>query len=110
VPGGKATLVPTGLAFALPPGSVGIIKSRSSLAAKHDVEAGAGVIDADYRGEVSVLLRNFGDQPLAIAAGQRIAQLVVFPLAPLLDTPAEETLEQLGETQRGAGGFGSTGM
>jgi dUTP pyrophosphatase len=108
-PGGAATLVRTGIALALPPDSVGIVKSRSSLAARHDVEAGAGVIDADYRGEVRVLLRNFGAAPFAVRAGERIGQLVVFPLYPLASTPREETIEQLGETERGAGGFGSTG-
>lgn len=107
-PGGGATLVGTGLALALPPDSVGLVKSRSSLAARHDVEAGAGVIDADYRGEVSVLLRNFGDRPFAVRAGDRVAQLVVLPLYALAGT-RREGREGLGGTERGAGGFGSTG-
>lgn len=106
--GGKATLIPTGVALALPPHTVGIVKSRSSLAARHNVEAGAGVIDADYRGEVSVLLRNFGDGPFSIRAGDRIAQLVVLPLHPV-GPPREETAAELGDTTRGTGGFGSTG-
>jgi deoxyuridine 5'-triphosphate nucleotidohydrolase len=107
-PGGAATLVRTGIALALPTDSVGIIKSRSSLAARHDIEVGAGVIDADYRGEVSVLLRNFGTSAYDVREGDRIGQLVVLPLQPL-GPPRQESMAQLGETQRGAGGFGSTG-
>jgi deoxyuridine 5'-triphosphate nucleotidohydrolase len=107
-PGGTATLVRTGIAVALPPSSVGIIKSRSSLAARHNVEVGAGVIDADYRGEIGVLLRNFGTDYFDVRAGDRIAQLVVLPLHPL-GAPQEHTLADLGDTERGTGGFGSTG-
>lgn len=110
-PGGSAALVRTGLALALPADSVGFVKSRSSLAARHDVEAGAGVIDADYRGEVSVLLRNFGTFPFAVRAGERIAQLVVLPLHALHGGAAREVAfpAELGATRRGQGGFGSTG-
>jgi deoxyuridine 5'-triphosphate nucleotidohydrolase len=104
-PGGSAVLVGTGVAFALPAGTVGIVKSRSSLAAKHDIEVGAGVIDADYRGEVRVLLRNFGRAPFEVSPGDRIGQLVVLPL----HAGALVQADTLDETRRGAGGFGSTG-
>jgi len=107
-PGGSATMVRTGLALSLPADSVGLIKSRSSLAAKHDVEVGAGVIDADYRGEVSVVLRNFGTRPFEVRAGDRIGQLLVLPLYGLYGS-TEISAVELGETERGAGGFGSTG-
>lgn len=108
-PGGSATLVGTGIAVALPPDSVGFLKSRSSLAARHDIETGAGVIDADYRGEIKVLLRNFGPEPFRVRAGERISQLVVLPLYPLHAAPRPVTHAELGATQRGNGGFGSTG-
>jgi dUTP pyrophosphatase len=108
-PGGVAALVRTGLAFALPEDTVGLIKSRSSLAAKHQIEAGAGVIDADYRGEVSILLRNFGDREFVVRPGDRVAQLVVLQLRRFVGTNEVEA-HQLGDTDRGAGGFGSTGL
>jgi dUTP pyrophosphatase len=108
-PGGAAALVRTGLALGLRRGTVGLIKSRSSLAARHQVEAGAGVIDADYRGEVSVLLRNFGGADFVVRAGDRVAQLLVLALGP--EEACEEVAgaAELGSTARGEGGFGSTG-
>jgi len=104
-PGGRGALVRTGFACALPPGTVGIIKSRSSLAAKHDVEVGAGVIDEDYRGEVRVLLRNFGAEPFEVRRGDRVAQMVVLKL----HAGPVQLCESLDDTARGQGGFGSTG-
>jgi dUTP pyrophosphatase len=106
-PGGRA-LVPTGLAFALPPGTEGQVRPRSGLAAKHGVTVlnAPGTVDADYRGEVQVILANFGDDPFVIERGARIAQLVV---APVLHVAIEETAS-LDDTARGAGGFGSTGL
>ncbi|RAI39950.1 dUTP diphosphatase [Rhodoplanes roseus] len=106
-PGGRA-LVPTGLAIALPPGTEGQVRPRSGLAARHGVTVlnTPGTIDADYRGEVQVVLANFGDAPFAVTRGTRIAQLVVAPVLHVAVTEAET----LDETARGAGGFGSTGL
>jgi len=104
---GKRALVPTGLAMALPAGFEGQVRPRSGLAAKNGVTVlnTPGTIDADYRGEVKVILINLGDEPFTIERGARIAQLVV---APVLQADLIE-VETLSETQRGAGGFGSTG-
>jgi deoxyuridine 5'-triphosphate nucleotidohydrolase len=107
-PGGSGRLVSTGLHVALPPNTVGIIKSRSSLAAKFDVEVGAGVIDEDYRGEVKVLLRNFGSEPFQVVAGMRIAQMVIIPIFKERGQQIP-TRDLLSETERGEAGFGSTG-
>ncbi|NVO17002.1 MAG: dUTP diphosphatase [Rhodoplanes sp.] len=106
-PGARAT-IPTGLAIALPPGTEGQVRPRSGLAARHGVTVlnTPGTIDADYRGEVQVVLANFGDAPFQVARGARIAQLVV---APVLHVMISET-GTLDETARGAGGFGSTGL
>jgi len=100
-------LVPTGLAIALPPGFEAQIRPRSGLAAKYGVTVlnSPGTIDADYRGEVKVLLINHGVQRFKIEPGMRIAQMVVAPVAQVSFTEVEE----LDETERGAGGFGSTG-
>ncbi len=106
MPGDRAA-VPTGIAMAIPKGYEVQVRPRSGLALKHGltVANAPGTIDADYRGEVKVLLVNHGSEPFAIARGDRIAQLVVAPV-----TRARfETREQLDDTQRGAGGFGSTG-
>jgi dUTP pyrophosphatase len=99
--------VPTGLAFALPPGFEGQVRPRSGLAAKHGVTClnTPGTIDADYRGEVKVILINLGEEDFTIRRGDRIAQLVI---APVIQAQWRET-EALDETARGAGGFGSTG-
>ncbi|MEP4034713.1 dUTP diphosphatase [Roseibium polysiphoniae] len=104
---GKRALVPTGLAMALPAGFEGQVRPRSGLAAKNGVTVlnTPGTIDADYRGEVKVILINLGDEPFTIARGARIAQLVV---APVLQADLIE-VSTLSETQRGTGGFGSTG-
>lgn len=104
---GAHALVPTGFAIALPPGFEGQVRPRSGLAAKHGVTVlnAPGTIDADYRGEIKVLLINHGSEPFAVTRGARIAQLVVAPV-----TRADLRLvASLDETARGAGGFGSTG-
>jgi dUTP pyrophosphatase len=104
---GDVVAVPTGFALAVPPGFEVQVRARSGLALKHGVTLvnGVGSIDADYRGEVRVILGNIGRAPVAIARGMRIAQLVVARVA------RAEVVEvaALGETARGAGGFGSTG-
>ena len=105
-PGARA-LVPSGIALALPPGTEAQVRPRSGLAAKHGVTVlnGPGTIDADYRGEVGVLLVNLGDAPFTIERGQRMAQLVV---APVSRVRWREQADLEG-TDRGTGGFGSTG-
>lgn len=104
---GKRALVPTGLAIALPAGFEAQIRPRSGLAAKNGVTVlnTPGTIDADYRGEIKVILANLGDEPFTIERGMRIAQMVVAKH----ETVAWDMVESLDETQRGAGGFGSTG-
>ncbi|KAI9367122.1 DUTPase Dut [Aspergillus egyptiacus] len=101
---GKA-LVDTGLAIAVPEGTYGRVAPRSGLASKHFIDTGAGVIDADYRGEVKVLLFNFSDVDFAVKEGDRVAQLVLERIY----TPEVMVVEELAESVRGAGGFGSTG-
>jgi len=105
-PGGRAA-IPTGIAIALEPGFEGQVRPRSGLARRSGVTVlnAPGTIDADYRGEIVVLLVNLGDQAVAIEPGERIAQLVVAPVA---RAEVEETSE-LAASERGAGGFGSTG-
>lgn len=104
---GKRALVPTGMAMAIPTGYEGQVRPRSGLAAKHGVTVlnTPGTIDADYRGEVKVILINLGDAPFEIRRGERIAQLVVAPVSPV----NFELRETLDATERGSGGFGSTG-
>ncbi|KAI1504328.1 dUTPase-like protein [Biscogniauxia marginata] len=101
---GKA-LVDTDIAIAVPAGTYGRIAPRSGLASKHFIDTGAGVIDADYRGPVKVLLFNHGESGFAVAAGDRVAQLVVERIY----TPDVVEVAELDESVRGAGGFGSTG-
>ena len=105
-PGARA-LVPTGLSIALPRGFEAQVRPRSGLALKHGVTVlnAPGTVDADYRGEVGVILINHGDAPFTIARGDRIAQMVIAPVAAA--TVAET--DALPATSRGAGGFGSTG-
>ena len=105
-PGARA-LVPTGLAMALPAGYEAQIRPRSGLAYKHGVTClnTPGTIDADYRGEVKVLLINHGDIPFKISRGERIAQMVIAPIT----QPEFISVNELTETARGEGGFGSTG-
>ncbi len=104
---GERRLVPTGLALELPPGHEGQVRARSGLAIRHGIALvnAPGTIDADYRGEVGVVLVNLGQAPVAFARGDRIAQLVVAPV----DRVELELADALGETDRGGGGFGSTG-
>ena len=106
-PGGRA-LVPTGLAIALPTGFEAQVRPRSGLAFRDGVTVlnSPGTIDADYRGEVGVILANLGDRPFRIARGSRIAQLVVAPVARL----AWSEVAELPASDRGSGGFGSTGQ
>ena len=100
---GDAFWVHTGIACAIPVGYVGRIESRSSVARKYRCHTVAGTIDADYRGEVVVGIENRGSEPMIISAGQAIAQMLV--VAVMLDS---EEVEDLDETDRGSGGFGST--
>ena len=106
-PGQRAS-IPTGIALAIPPGIEGQVRPRSGLAARHGVTVlnAPGTIDADYRGEVQVVLINLGADPFAVTRGMRIAQLVIAPVigARLVETSA------LDEAGRGSGGFGSTGI
>ena len=104
---GAHALVPTGLQLALPDGTEGQVRPRSGLAYKHGVTVlnSPGTIDSGYRGEVGVLLINHGPEPFVVARGERIAQLVVARYERVELVPADE----LADSDRGAGGFGSTG-
>ncbi|MEO1084437.1 MAG: dUTP diphosphatase, partial [Acidobacteriota bacterium] len=104
---GAFTAVPTGLCFELPPGTEGQVRPRSGLARRHGVTVlnSPGTIDCDFRGEIQIVLINHGPEPVAIERGDRIAQLV---LARLVDCEFEE-VRALGETERGEGGWGSSG-
>ena len=104
---GETAFVPTGLAMELPLGYVGLIYARSGLACKRDLAPAnkVGVIDSDYRGEFNVALHNHGKNPQTISHGERVAQLVITPVLNVSFMEAEE----LSDTQRAAGGFGSTG-
>lgn len=106
-PGGRA-LVHTGLVFLLPPQTEAQVRPRSGLALKKGVTVlnTPGTIDAGYRGEVGVILANFGEEPFAVKKGDRIAQVVVAPVT----QPAIVEVAEIDETDRGAGGFGSTGV
>ena len=99
--------VPTGLAIAIPPGFEGQVRPRSGLALRHGVTClnSPGTVDADYRGEVMVILINHGPEASVVRRGERIAQLLISPVA----QATWREVETLDETQRGAGGFGSTG-
>lgn len=104
----ERALVPTGLAIELPgPDCVALVYARSGLAIKQGVTLSncVGVIDSDYRGEIKVGLVNLGAAPVTLAPGERVAQLCIAPVWQVAFTPAEE----LSDTDRGAGGFGSTG-
>lgn len=104
---GRSALVPTGFMIALPEGYEAQVRPRSGLAAKHGVTVlnAPGTVDADYRGEISVLLINHGAEPFTIKRGERIAQMVIAPVA-----RAElVAVSELSSTARGSGGYGSTG-
>ncbi|MEM8987756.1 MAG: dUTP diphosphatase [Pseudomonadota bacterium] len=105
---GERYLTPTGLAMALPPGYECQIRPRSGLSVKHGVSMvnAPGTVDADYRGEVKVNLINMGQEPFVIRRGERIGQMVIAPVV----QAAFEVADELDDTARGAGGFGSTGV
>ena len=104
---GRYEMVPTGLTIALPPGFEAQVRPRSGLAAKHGITVlnSPGTIDADYRGEINVLLINHGQAAFSIRRGERIAQMVIAPVTRAELVP----VEVLSSTERGSGGFGSTG-
>jgi dUTP pyrophosphatase len=104
---GERRLVPTGLALQIPAGFEGQVRARSGLAARHGVALvnAPGTIDSDYRGEVKVILVNLGQEAVSFARGDRIAQLVVAPVV----QATVELVEDLADSHRGSGGFGSTG-
>jgi len=106
LPGSRA-LVPTGIAVAIPPGHEGQVRMRSGLALRHGLTLlnGPGTIDSDYRGEIGVILANLGTEPVTIARGDRIAQLVIAPVTQARLEPVAE----LPASSRHTGGFGSTG-
>lgn len=105
---GERRLVATGLAIELPPGMEGQVRPRSGLALRHGITMpnAPGTIDSDYRGELRVILQNTGAEPVTIARGDRIAQLVIARY----ETPELVDATELEESGRGAGGFGSTGV
>ena len=104
---GARTIIPTGIAIQLPAGFEAQVRPRSGLAAKHGVTVlnSPGTIDADYRGEVGVILINHGAEAFSVERGMRIAQMVIAPIA----VAVWQEVGDLDNTQRGAGGFGSTG-
>ncbi len=108
LPSGGRVLVPTGLAMAIPPGFEGQIRPRSGLAARHGITQlnSPGTVDSDYRGEVMVLMINLGAETFVIRHGERIAQMVVAPVV----QAAMVRVDALSGSERGAGGFGSTGV
>jgi dUTP pyrophosphatase len=105
---GKHAMVPTGLAIALPSGFEAQVRPRSGLAAKHGVTVlnSPGTIDADYRGEINIILINHGEAPFTIRRGERIAQMVIAPVV----QGQLVLVTSLSTTERGSGGFGSTGQ
>ncbi|UZJ54207.1 hypothetical protein CBS101457_003527 [Exobasidium rhododendri] len=105
IPKSGRAVVATGIRLAVPSGCYGRVAPRSGLALKHGIDTGAGVIDSDYRGLLGVILFNFGSEDFAVKPGDRIAQLIL----ERIETPEVEVVEDLDETTRGAGGFGSTG-
>ena len=104
---GERTLIPTGIALSIPQGYVGIVAARSGLACKKGIclSNGIGVIDSDYRGEISVGLFNSSKESFTVERGERIAQRMLMPVESAVFLPADS----LDETERGEGGFGSTG-
>ncbi len=105
-PGARA-LIPTGLAIALPQGHEAQVRPRSGLAARSGLTVlnSPGTIDADYRGEVKIILANLGDEPFTVTRGMRIAQMVIAPVV----QAALDAVDTLPDSERGEGGFGSTG-
>ena len=105
IPHGGRLLVGTGVAVVLPMNVYGRVAPRSGLTVKHGILVGAGVIDPDYTGEIKVALFNLGDAPFEIKKGDRIAQLIL----ERCETPYVREITEIRETERGSGGFGSTG-
>lgn len=105
LPPGQRTLIPTGIAISLPKGYEGQVRPRSGLALKHGVVAHWGSVDSDYRGDVGVILFNYGHEPFRVNHGDRIAQLIIAPV--VMATPVEVAF--LDETDRGPSGYGSSG-
>ncbi len=105
---GQRVLVPTGLRLQIPPGYEGQVRTRSGLALKRGLTVlnAPGTIDADYRGDVGVILVNLSGEPQRIAPGERVAQLVIAPVTRV----RWEEVEELDDSERGRGGFGSTGQ
>lgn len=106
IPAKNKAIVPTDISIAVPAGCYGRVAPRSGLAVKNFIDVGAGVIDADYRGPVGVVLFNFSEVTFQIKAGDRIAQLIL----ERCETPEVMEVADLDNTGRGAGGFGSTGV
>ena len=104
---GKRALIPTGIAITLPAGTEAQVRPRSRLAAKHGVTVlnSSGTVDADYRGEIQVILINLGDAPYVVKRGERIAQMIIAPVS----HAALSEAQTLDDTGRGGSGFGSTG-
>lgn len=104
---GQTAPVPTGIALEVPRGCAGLIFARSSMGVKRDLAPAnkVGVIDSDYRGEIFVMLHNHGSKAQPVEPGERVAQLVIVPVF----TPGFRQVDQLSDTLRGEGGFGSTG-
>lgn len=104
---GETAWIPTGIALEVPKGCAGLIYARSSMGVKRGLAPAnkVGVIDSDYRGEIRVVLLNHGKEPQTVAHGERVAQMLITPVL----TPAYKEVEELEDTQRGQGGFGSTG-
>ena len=104
---GETVFIPTGLSVEIPAGCAGLIYARSSMGAKRGLAPAnkVGVIDSDYRGEIKVVLLNHSSSTQTVAPGERIAQMIITPVL----TPAYEEVDELTDTDRGTGGFGSTG-
>ena len=104
---GEVYRVPTGIALEVPKGCAGLVYARSSMGVKRGLAPAnkVGVVDSDYRGEIKVVLLNHSNQPQTLEPGERVAQFVITPVL----TPAYEEAEDLSDTSRGIGGFGSTG-
>lgn len=106
IPARGKGICPTDLAIAVPDNCYGRVAARSGLAVKNSIDVGAGVIDADYRGNVGIVLFNHGDQPFEVKRGDRVAQLICERIV----LPELQEVEALTETVRGEAGFGSTGV
>ena len=104
---GASAFLPTGIALEVPKGCAGLIYARSGMACKRGLAPAnkVGVVDSDYRGEITVVLHNHGTQPQTIESGERIAQFIITPVL----TPSYTVAEELSDTVRNGGGFGSTG-